>query len=113
MLFWSGYGLLVMVIYFATFFLLKLSFDFSTLDIPYINNQSLPSEITLFISGIIIFLIGRYLNNRSEPIIHRFIFTGDSYVGKSHTLFYIPMEYWGIAFILLPVLSNVYEIFIK
>ncbi len=112
MLIWSGHGYLCIVIYILVPFLYDWLIDFIAIKDVQLYLQQFESYIIIFISGLLLLFVGNYLNSRSEMIIHRFILTGDSYVGKRHTLFYIPMEYWGIGSIFISILSIINELFI-
>jgi hypothetical protein len=77
---WSGYGLLVPVICFASWFLVPKGVDEITGDPRYWQTHLWPRILAFVLPGAICGALGWFLN-REERI---------------HTFYFIPMEYWGM-----------------
>ena len=55
---------------------------------------------SLFISGIIVWFLGKRLNADSQKVLVD-PETGQQYkIGVKHSLFFIPLQYWGPLFVL-------------
>lgn len=91
MIVWSGRGFLSVVVLIAAFFLAMTVFSGENIDYAII--------IAAYVAGIFSWLFGKKWNGKI--IIDEA--TGKSFkLGNNHTLFWIPMQYWGIIF---PVLG--------
>lgn len=85
MIIWTGWGILAFII---------LAFGATY------------NAIGLFIAAILIFLIGRTLNNKESDKILIDPYTGEQYLIKNrHTLFWINMEWWSAISLFFAIVS--------
>jgi hypothetical protein len=93
MIIWSGWGFLVLVIGLACFILTEMSVGSLMQDDRYFRAHGWPKFVAGAVAAVLTWFIGRALN-RARP--------GR---GGSHSLFFIPMEYWAVLFLALGVLA--------
>ena len=101
MLIWRGYGLLGLVIPWFCVVFLKSFFEI----LPFENHETLSLyglSISCFIGGLITYLWGKKLNSVKPKILYdeerkKYIIT------TKHTLFWIPMQYFGIIYMILSI----------
>lgn len=91
---WQGWGFMALLLP----FLLSIPFDA-------ISSNSKTLVIGWIIGGIILYLWGKNLHNPETNNIILYDEEGQGYRFKKHidTLFWIPMEYWGIIWIIASV----------
>ena len=90
MIFWKGYGILVLVI--AVAIGATVSFIFSKIG----STEDMGAAIGAIISGIVIWFVGNKFNasEKSRTMIDKQ--TGREFIIKpDHTLFFIKMQYWA------------------
>jgi len=107
---WRGLGWLVAAIVFGLSLAANLLFNLAYGD-RYYDNHKWPFAISLFISGIVCFFLGRHLKARSDRIaIDKQ--TGQEFVANQsqHTLFFVPMHLWGIVMVPIAVVIFVLDI---
>jgi hypothetical protein len=96
MIVWSGRGFLSIVVLFATLFLCVAILPKENDDIGFV--------ITAFVTGIFSWVYGKKWNTQNERIVIDEK-TGERLLIKNnHTLFWIPMQYWGVIFSILGVI---------
>ncbi|WP_434352591.1 hypothetical protein VH441_05055 [Psychrobacter sp. HD31] len=96
MIIWNGWGFLVAVITFGCSFLLEWFSEKMMGSETYYQENSAPLAIALLLAGLISGFLGNWLNTRKAKV---FIDkeTGQEVIMKDkHSLFFIPMEHWGI-----------------
>ncbi len=90
MIFWKGYGFLVLII--AVTIGALISFIFSKSG----STEDMGAAIGAIISGIVIWFVGNKLNDESKSRTMIDKQTGREFIIKpSHTLFFIKMQYWA------------------
>ncbi|MEJ7713448.1 MAG: hypothetical protein WKF84_27295 [Pyrinomonadaceae bacterium] len=95
MIIWSGWGILVPVIVFLTSLAMEMLAESIWRDDTAYQNQAAPFALSLLISAVIVWFVGRYLNNRPGRVLF------DKETGEEVTLrsraafFFIPMQYWA------------------
>ena len=104
MIIWRGLGFLVFVI------MVPLVFLFGWI-LEMIVDRSLPEDTSLIIglvvAGIIVWFLGKKLNGGSEKVLVDQE-TGTAYkMGTRHSLFFIPMQFWGPIFIVIGVVLTI------
>lgn len=104
MIIWKGWGFLVAVIVFFTSLVAEIISESVTSNEDYYQEHSFPLSLALLLSGIISGLLGKWLNTRNADVFIE-IDTGKEIVVKNnHSLFFIPMEYWGMILVVSAVL---------
>ena len=92
---WSGKGFLVAVITFGFSLIANFISNSVTGSGVYWDAHKWPLAVSLFFSAVPCWFIGRYFQNR-EPQVLIDPKTGKKVVlRKSHTLFFIPIMWWG------------------
>jgi hypothetical protein len=105
MIVWTGLGYMVVVIVFGCSLAANFIFN-ATYGDGYYDQHKWPVALSLVISAFFCKVLGDYLKQRSDRIVIDKK-TGEELVinRSSHTLFWIPMHYWGpILFIMALVL---------
>ncbi|GLI04933.1 hypothetical protein YDYSG_09630 [Paenibacillus tyrfis] len=103
MIIWKGLGILNIVVLAIMFVIVNLLL--SALGLGSMDSK-LPLAFGFIVSGVIIWYMGKALNAKSGKVLVD-VETGQHYkLGTSHSLFFIPMHYWGpvslvIGFILI------------
>ncbi|MCM3700725.1 hypothetical protein [Paenibacillus macerans] len=103
MIIWKGLGILNIVIPGVLFFIVNALLSLLGLDLI---DARLPLAFVFIVSGVIIWYIGKALNGDAGKVLVD-METGQRYqMGFGHSLFFIPMHYWGpiglvIGFILI------------
>jgi hypothetical protein len=87
MIIWSGWGILVAVIGFACFVLTEFAVGSVMQDDRYYRNNGWPKLVGFAVAAVITWFVGRAFNRNS---------------GR-HSLFFIPMEYWAVIFLVLGI----------
>ena len=99
MIIWSGWGLLIILIYFV------VNFIVSFLTVGMKSNEW-TIALTFFISGVICWFLGKRLNKSSDKVyIDKETGTEVTLKKARHRLFFINMEYWGPILIILGLVS--------
>jgi hypothetical protein len=103
---WRGYGWLVPVILIATLILSSIFVDIV------VGKENLPKSdlalgVSFFIGTIFIGLFGYYVNVKKRKIFKDPV-TGEIRKSPSHTLFFVPIQYWSIILILFMIVG-IYE----
>ncbi len=95
MIIWQGLGFLVAVIIFGCSLVANLIFN-AKVGPGYYDHHKWPFAVSLLFSSAICWFLGDYLRKRSDRIVI------DKQTGKElvlnqfrHTLFFIPMRWWG------------------
>jgi hypothetical protein len=94
---WRGFGWLIPIIVIVSLLLMQLSFNYFFGEETY-ENSEWPKVIAIFLSSILIAFLGYFFNYKKRVVVR------DEKMEKtpSHTLFFIPIEFWAI---ILPLLS--------
>jgi len=108
MIIWGRWSILVPVFAVAAMFLTEEAANLISRNAQFTQNNPWVKSLGLCIGGVIMWPIGRWFN-RPEP--ERVLVdsqTGESVVmqaGGGNTLFFIPMEYWSIIFIVFGIIT--------
>ena len=93
---WTGKGYLVFVIVFGCSLIANLLFN-AQVGAGYYDHHKWPFAVLLLVSAAICWSLGDYLRKRSDQVVI------DKQTGKElvinqshHTLFFIPMHWWGL-----------------
>jgi len=90
MIVWSGRGFLSIIVLLVTLFLCVSIFSTENADYSFI--------ITAFITGIFSWYFGTKWNKKNERVVIDEKTGQRLKIKNNHTLFWIPMQYWGIIF---------------
>jgi len=94
MIFWRGWGILVIPIYFVGVVVGSGICTEITGDPAFFNDAKWPAFLTIILTSAAIFFTGRYFN---RPIFYGNSATGQPMVQRgNHSLFFVKMEYWAI-----------------
>lgn len=96
MIVWSGRGFLSIIVLVATLFLCVSILPNEYSDYGFV--------ITAFITGVFSWFFGRKWNLQNERIVVDEKTGQRLKIKNNHTLFWIPMQYWGIIFSLLGII---------
>ena len=108
MIIWSGLGLFIPVIVFAV--CLTVAFPLQSITGSEAAYHSYGMPIALLISAALIYFLGKRLNGVTKTYIDKK--TGEEIIiKKNHSLFFIPMEYWGHIVAVIAVGAWIYGIF--
>jgi len=92
---WTGKGFLVAVVTFACSLSANLISNSVTGSGAYWEAHRWPLAVSLFVSAVVCWFLGRFFRSRDGRVLVD-PKTGEQVVlGKSHTLFFIPMVWWG------------------
>jgi hypothetical protein len=92
---WSGKGFLVAVFVFGSSLVANLATNCITGSGAYWDAHKWPFAISLFVASAACSFVGQWLQKRGKRVLID-TKTGEEVVlGKSHTLFFIPMIWWG------------------
>jgi hypothetical protein len=91
MIIWSGRGFLSIIVLFVTLFLCVSIFSTENADYSFIT--------TAFVTGIFSWYFGTKWNKKNERVVIDEKTGQRLKIKNNHTLFWIPMQYWGIIFL--------------
>lgn len=111
MIIWSGFGFLAAIIPFLFLLSAQLIAEAVTSNPNIYQENMIPRALALLIAGPIVYLLGKWLNNRKlKTYIDKE--TGKELTTKGrHSLFFIPIQYWGIIFIIGAIFYIIIEVF--
>ncbi|MCR5761849.1 MAG: hypothetical protein K6G00_00525 [Treponema sp.] len=108
-LIWKGFGILTVFFAFASMIGVQLIVD-NVLGTGYWKNNAWPLSLSLIISGLICWFLGRYLNSRPGKIVIDKE-TGEGFeLRKTHSFFFIPLQYWGVIYSILAIIAFIWKI---
>lgn len=96
---WRGFGWTIPIIVFASFLLTQSILD-STYGEAYYRSNDWPKTAAIIAGSLIIGLLGYFLNYKKRNVVIDEE-TGKKNKSPSHTLFFIPIEFWAV---LIPLL---------
>ena len=108
-LIWDGFGITIPLSVPVSMLVVQMITDriFGT---DYWKNNAWPLSLSLIISGLICWFLGRYLNSRpGRTLIDKE--TGEEFeLRKKHSFFFIPFQYWGIICAVLAIVAYIWKI---
>lgn len=99
MIIWRGFGWAVPVIVIAIFIIIQMSLD-AMYGAEYYKANEWPKVMAIVIASLLVGGLGYLLNYKKRTVITD-AETGATIKSSSHTLFFIPIEFWAI---LIPIL---------
>lgn len=103
-LIWKGLGILAIFIVGFSMIGVQLVVD-NIFGTDYWKNNAWPLCLSLIISGVICWFLGKYLNNGPvKTVIDKE--TGEEIeLRKTHSFFFIPLQYWGIIWSVVAIIA--------
>jgi hypothetical protein len=92
---WSGKGFLVAVFTFGFSLIANLIANSVTGNGAYWDAHKWPFAVSLFVSSVACWFVGRSFQNRKARVLIDPKTGQEVILPKSHTLFFIPMMWWG------------------
>jgi hypothetical protein len=92
---WTGYGFLVAVFIFGFSLVANLITNSITGEKAYWDAHKWPFAVSLFISAITCSVVGCFFHNRNARVLIDPENGKEVVLRESHTLFFIPMIWWG------------------
>ena len=109
MIIWKGWGFIV----FINTFLLSLAGEIIsesiTKDDNFYQSNSIPITIVFMLSGVINGFLGKWLNSRNAKTHIDKETNQEITIKNKHSLFFIPMEYWGVILIFCSILLFIFK----
>lgn len=102
MIIWKGWGILAVIIAIVCSVLMQLACD-AVFGSGYYKSSSWAMPLALLLASVAIFFVGQKLNNKPGRVVIDKA-TNEEYILKStHSLFWIPLQYWGAVTAVLAV----------
>jgi hypothetical protein len=98
---WSGWGFLVAVIVFGASLTMEIVTEAVVGDDRFYQVQAWPFALALALSGVIIWIVGKYLQARGARVVIDKATGQELTIGGRDRFFFIPMHYWGPVLIAL------------
>jgi ATP/ADP translocase len=95
MIIWSGLGFLVAAIAFLLLLIAEYVTESLFGDEFYYQAHGWPKLLAFFLAGMVIWPLGKYLNSKQGKIMIEKETGKEVLIKPKHSLFFIPMEYWG------------------
>jgi len=108
LLIWKGFGVLTIFIIGVSMIGVQAVVD-NIFGTDYWSNNAWPLSLSLIISGLICWFLGRYLNSRpGKTVIDKE--TGEEFqLRKTHSFFFIPLQYWGSICGILSIIAYIWK----
>jgi hypothetical protein len=91
---WSGLGFLVAVITFGCCLAAEYVVERTFHDDGYYQAHGWPKLIAFVVAAAVVWVVGRHLRRRQGRVLIDPETGSEVIVGRKHTLFFIPVEYW-------------------
>ncbi len=102
MIIWKGWGILAVIIAIVCSVVMQLACD-AVFGAGYYKSSSWAMPLALLLASGLIFFVGQKLNGKAARVVIDKE-TGEEYLLKStHSLFWIPLQYWGVVTAVLAV----------
>jgi ATP/ADP translocase len=95
MIIWSGLGFLVAAITFLLLLIAEYVTESLFRDEAYYQAHGWPKLLAFFLAAMVIWPLGKYLNSKQGKIMIEKETGKEVLIKPKHSLFLIPMEYWG------------------
>ena len=109
MIIWRGLGFLVAVIVFANSLIANLITNIITGSETYWEEHQWPLALSLVVSAIICWFLGKYLDGRKGRILIDKETGEEVRVGSVHELFFINVHLWGPILLIFAVIELIYD----
>jgi hypothetical protein len=101
MIIWKGWGFLVAVFVFGASLAMELITESMTHDEQFYQREAWPLALAFVVAGVGTWFVGKALQGRGGRTVIDKATGQELTIGGSHTFFFIPMHYWGVALIAL------------
>lgn len=95
MIIWDGLGFLVAVITFGCLLAMELIVESAFHDDRYYQGHGWPKLLGFVVAAALVGVLGLLLRRRQGRVLIDPQTGGEVIVGRHHTLFFIPVEYWA------------------
>lgn len=102
MIIWKGFGILVVIIAILSIAIVQLVARAATNDPHFGETHHWVGGLALIIAAVPVFFVGRYFNTRPGRVVIDKATKRELVIRRTHSLFFIPMEYWAI---ILPLIG--------
>lgn len=102
MIIWKGFGILVVIIAFLCLIITQLVADGVTGDPHFYQTHHWLACLALMFAAVPVYFVARYFNNKPGRVVIDKATKRELVIRRTHSLFFIPMEYWAI---ILPVIG--------
>ncbi len=109
MIIFSGFGFLVLIFGIGAAFVMTAATRGIGGDPAYWANHGWPKLVAGLMAGALTYVVGRYLNKRTSKVLMDPDTMQSVNVGARHSMFFIPMEYWGVILVILGVVAMFVE----
>jgi len=106
---WTGKGYLVFVFTFCSSLLANFITDYVTGSEAYWDAHKWPLAISLFVSAQLSLIVGRIVHEQKARVLIDPQTGKDVILRESHTLFFIPMIWWGLILNIFGVIALCFE----
>lgn len=97
MIFWSGYGFLVAVVFFVNSLILNILINYLMNDEYYYDSNLIPPGISFLMSGLFIKLLANYFSKKNLENKGTRVFDITTISnGDANKFFFIPFRYWSV-----------------
>lgn len=103
MVIWSGLGFLVAVVTFGCLLATEILVEASFHDDQYYQAHGWPKLVAFVVAAAIVGVVGRRLSRRQGKVLIDPETGSEVIVGRNHTFFFIPVEYWAPILLVLGV----------
>jgi hypothetical protein len=102
---WTGKGFLVAVFAFGFSLMANLISNSLTGSGAYWDSHKWPLGVSLFVSAVACWFAGRFFQNRKAQVLIDPRTGKEVVLQKSHTLFFVPMKWWGPILVMLGLIA--------
>src|SRR5690242_3530938 len=103
MIIWRGFGFLVVVIGIGAVVIADAICNLATGNGEFAKAHNWPRCLALLLAAVAVYLIGRHLNHKPGRAVIDKATGREIILKRTHSLFFIPMEYWAFAFAAISV----------
>ena len=108
---WRGAGGLVILIPIAACLIMNFGTAKAFNETTYFQENLWPKVAALWLTGIVSWIVGRYLNTRPERVVIDRVTGAEVKCRLTHDFIFIKLEYWGIIFIAIGLALIVARLF--
>jgi hypothetical protein len=100
---WSGWGIVAGLVGFACLMVTQVAVDAAMHDEWFHASHGWPKLLSRWVAAAVVWPVGRALNRRNEQ---RLLDPGSGQwvlvrSGGGHSLFFVPVQYWGVIYLIL------------
>jgi hypothetical protein len=107
MIIWRGWGFLVAVFAFGASLAMELITESMTGDDTFYQREAWPLALAFVVAGVVTWFVGQWLHARELRAASDTVPARAPASSAAHSLFFVPMHYWGVLLIALAALPFV------